>query len=145
MEKIKLKHILIASLSPVIALSIGICVYQSLKRGSLDLVGIVVGIYYFIPAVLFTLGYVALQRWMSNSVPFFLSLIGQLTLSLVLVLLLLTLWIVFEGSPYDYRGMDFSVYWVKEVKRYWWPMAYFGVTIPIILKFITRNRKSNGQ
>lgn len=144
MEKIKLKHILIAALGPVIALSLGICIYQSLKRGHLDLIGIVVGIYYFIPTILFALIYVALQNWLTKLNLIFSSLLAQLILSLLLVLLLLTLWIVFDGNPRNYRGMSFSAYWVEELKRYWWPLVYFGITIPVILKILTRTRKPNG-
>jgi hypothetical protein len=141
----KLKHILIAALGPVIVLALGICIYQSLKRGELSLIGVVVGIYYFIPAILFTLSFVALLGWMNKLSRVFSLLIGQLILSVILCLIFLTLWIVFEGSPYNYRGMSFSTYWIKELKRYWLPLVYFGNTIPVILKILTRNRKSNGK
>jgi hypothetical protein len=134
MKPIKLKHILIAALGPLLFFSLGLCVYQSLKRGKLDLIGIVVGFYYFIPAVLFTLIFVALR----TDTKMFSSLIGHFFLSMILCLLLFTLWTLFDGGPRNFRSKGFSSYWISELKRYWPPLVYFGITIPIILKMLGR-------
>lgn len=145
MKEIKLKHILIAALIPVLVLSLGMSIKESIRFQELNLIGIVVGMYYAIPSVLFSLGLVSLLR-VSNKLGLnfiSMSLIGQLVLSLVFVLMFLTLWVWYDGGTYHYFGKGFFAHWAQELKRYWMVVLYFGLTVPILLRLFMKRRAKN--
>jgi hypothetical protein len=138
----KLKHILIAAFSPLIVLSLGVCVYQSLKRGHPDFIGIIYGIYYFIPVAVFTLTYAELLKWSGKlNVGLLSSMIAQLTLSLLLALMLLTLWVLFDGSMHHYFGKRFFTHLTLELKRFWMIVVYFGLSVPILLRLSMKRER----
>jgi len=138
MEKIKLKHIFISTLSSLILLSLGGSIYESFRFSELNLAGIIVFIYYLIPVTLYTVSYIVLLNWLVKKSPFFSSKIVQIVFSCLLVLMLLTVWIIYHGSTYNYFKMSFYSYWVEEVMRYLWTLSYFAISIPLILNFLAR-------
>lgn len=141
-------HLLKAVFWSLLLFAIGFSSFISIKEGEFNLMGLVISIYYLIPVFLFGLSYVTVLSWLVDNLKFrhlSSSLATQVVLSLTLGLLYFTLWIWIDGGPRDYRGIHFSSYWIGELKQYSLPLVYFGITMPVILKILTRNRKSNRE
>lgn len=143
---LELRHLLKAVFWSLLIFAIGFSGFISLNEKEFNLMGFVISVYYLIPVILFALGYVTLVRWLigQRKLKYLSSsLAGQVVLSLVLGLLYITLWIVYDGALRDYRDMHFSSYWIGELKRYSLPLGYFGITIPVILKILVGTRNPN--
>jgi hypothetical protein len=140
MQTIKFKKIIITILVSLLIFSIAYSFYASLKSGGIHLGGLVLFVYYLIPVTLFVLVFSLV-----GSVFFKLDnykaylLFAQIVFSLLLAIVFFTLWVVFIGSWKNYRGIDFTGYWLMELGRYWVPVVYFGVVVPLFLAIINRN------
>ncbi len=146
MKLLKLSHILKAAFWSLLLFAIGFSLFISIKESEFNLMGLVISIYYLIPIILFALSYVALLSWLIDKFEFLSSsLISQIILSVTLGLLYMTFWIIYDGASHDYRDMNFFSYWIRELKRYWLPLIYFGITIPVILNIIIRKTKPDGK
>jgi hypothetical protein len=143
MKQIKFSHIIISALVPLLLLSLIFCVYQSYKQGEMNLTGILFALYYIIPVVFFTLLYVGIVESLIilNFNSLLVSMLCRIMLALMLGLLVLTMWVLFDGGMYKYDKMGFSQYWLRELKRYWFAIAYFGITIPVILNILLLKAK----
>jgi hypothetical protein len=145
MRDYSLRDMLLAALVPLLVLSIGISISESQRHNEINLTGIVIFLYLAIPVTLFTFVYVALLNQLQFKSTFLSpTLIGQLTLSLTLGVIFLTLWILIDASSYHYFEMGFLNYWLREFKRSWTIVVGFGLTIPIILNLSRSFRKREG-
>lgn len=143
MKETKLKYILLSALIPVLVISLVMSIQTSLRLNELNLIGIVIALYYFVPVILFTFAYVGLLRGARNlGFDFFAtSIIAQFSTSIILALLFFTVWVLLDGSTNNYRGLSFPTYWTSELQRFWMPLIFFAVPIPILLMLFGKQKK----
>jgi hypothetical protein len=146
MNEINLKHILIVALIPVVAVSLFMTTYYTIlyKEFAPGAI-IVISIFYGIPSIFFSITLITFLRVLNglglNTLT--MSLVGQLVLSLVLALIFLTLWVWYEGFMYYSWRIDFYTLWVNNFKSFWIHLLYFGLTVPILLRFFMKRVDKN--
>jgi hypothetical protein len=146
MKSISIKNILKSVIISLLIFAVAFSLIASLRGREFNLMGLVIAVYYLIPVILFTLTFVAsLTSLMRGKKAIAELLISQIVIALLIGLLFLTLWVVYDGGAYHYDKLPFFTYWVRELKIYWLPIVYFGVTIPAILYTLSKLKKQDGK
>jgi hypothetical protein len=140
MKQISFQQILIAASAPLALVAMVTWCISMIKHSEINGIGIIVAIYYFIPALLFSFLFASFINFLNRHGLLFLSstLIGQAIVSLVLLIVLLSLWVLFDRGP-GYHEMGFRRYWWLQLKLYWFSLIFFAMSIPLTF-YIVRNR-----
>jgi hypothetical protein len=142
MKPITSKQVLFLTIGQLLVFAFSMSVYGSVKDSELNLIGVIAAIYYCLPAILFNSIYLAsLNALKESSIKHLVtSIFGQVLLSMTIGLLVLTLWVLVDGESYNYDKTNPASYWFSESKNYLIPLIYFGVTSPIIIYIIAKEK-----
>ncbi|HTH54581.1 MAG TPA: hypothetical protein VL728_00960 [Cyclobacteriaceae bacterium] len=141
----KTKNILIAALAPVVIVSLILSIYESFKHQEVNLIGLIILLYFVIPSIIFTVCYAALLEGMYKLTPepLFNSWVTQIVASILLGFIFMTLWITYDGNSQNYGGHGFAVYWMKEAAQLQWVLFGYCISVSGVLILLTRRSSSS--
>lgn len=129
--RVKIKHLLIAGLCPLVLFCLIQSIISSLKFTELNLIGLVMLMYFVIPVLLFTWIFTLLVERVEKLNQVFSNVLAHLVLSSMLCFLLVTLWILIHGSQRDFEDQNLWTYWMDALSSSLYLLVYFAVSIPI--------------
>jgi hypothetical protein len=142
MNSKKIKVIIATILISLIVFSLGYSFIGSIRTGGIHYGGILVLLYYFIPATIVVLVYSLVIR---NVKRFFQSnskindIILSIVISFVLVVFMFTFW-----SFYDFTTRNisdkFHEYWLIEFIRFSAPITYFTFSVPLLFRYFNKQQ-----
>ena len=144
MEQRKIKSLLFSAFCSLIILVAWMLVVESIKLQMLDLSGLVIGAYYFVPVLLATFIYgVLFNVLFRKKIRYKNNLWFQIITYLFYWLVLVSLWVLAVSHPGDLSDTGFITYFWPEIKRYSVPIIYFGISIPLLVYLFGKRWKTN--
>lgn len=129
------KFTFIAGVTSLTFFSIGWILLNTVKIGQLNLMGVILFVYFLIPVGFYVGVFGCVRKLFPKPSD---SLIAQIFISLLIVLLIVAMWIVVDGSAYNFRDIGFISYWMREAERFVFVALYFAVAIPSLSIYLNR-------